>query len=207
MATERLFGEHHLPEGMRIATNGGKTLDDFSSAIRAALRDSALASEGLASKIMSSSFVDDSDTPSIKTHTQKMNDITREEFNAKLETIEVKMDARVESVSAKIEAFMAVQAERDKRMEATVNQISANNAEIKSGLGSMKMTMVLTALSTVIAIVIGVASFNATLTSNMFSAFQAGKTDSSAQAPATGTAPPSNSSQAQPSVPAAQNKK
>ncbi|KAB0502886.1 hypothetical protein TU81_00385 [Pseudomonas lini] len=43
-----------------------------------------------------------------------MNDITREEFNAKLETIEVKMDARVESVSAKIEGFLAAQAERDK---------------------------------------------------------------------------------------------
>ncbi|WP_338523336.1 hypothetical protein NUH87_26640 [Pseudomonas batumici] len=109
--------------------------------------------------------------------TQKMNDITREEFNAKLETIEAKMDARVESVSSKIESFMAVQAERDKRMEATVNQISANHSELKSSLGSMKTTVIVTAVSTVLAIVIGVASFNATLTSNMFSAFQAGKSE------------------------------
>ena len=29
-------------------------------------------------------------------YTKNMNDITREEFNAKLETIEAKMDARVE---------------------------------------------------------------------------------------------------------------
>ena len=148
---------------------------------------------------------DDRATP--KGHTESMNDITREEFNAKLETIEVKMDARVESVSAKIDAFMAVQAERDKRMEATVNQISANHAEIKSGLGSMKMTMVLTALSTVIAIVIGVASFNATLTSNMFSAFQAGKAESSAQAPSSVTLPPPSASPAQSSAPASPAKK
>ncbi|WP_145133567.1 MULTISPECIES: hypothetical protein [unclassified Pseudomonas] len=58
-----------------------------------------------------------------------MNDITREEFNAKLETIEARMDARVESVSSKIDAFLATQsavqierdkaqAERDKRFEA-----------------------------------------------------------------------------------------
>lgn len=122
------------------------------------------------------------DNISTKRDTVSMNDITREEFNAKLETIEVKMDARVESVSSKIEAFMAVQAERDKRMESIVSQIATNNSEIKSGLGSMKAAMVLTAISTVIAIVFGVASFNATLTSNMFSAFQAGKSESAAQA-------------------------
>ncbi len=54
------------------------------------------------------------DIPATVSNTQRMNDITREEFNAKLETIEVKMDARVESVSAKIEGFLAAQAERDK---------------------------------------------------------------------------------------------
>lgn len=58
-----------------------------------------------------------------------MSDISREEFNAKLETIEARMDARVESVSSKIDAFLAAQtavqaerektqAERDKRFEA-----------------------------------------------------------------------------------------
>ncbi|WP_241663546.1 hypothetical protein [Pseudomonas sp. Sample_11] len=50
-----------------------------------------------------------------ESNTQEMTDITREEFNAKLETIETKMDARAESVSSKIEAFLAVQAERDQR--------------------------------------------------------------------------------------------
>ncbi|NWB92303.1 hypothetical protein HX777_14635 [Pseudomonas agarici] len=50
-----------------------------------------------------------------------MNDITREEFNAKLETIEAKMDARAESVSAKIDAFLAVQAERDQRFNDRLN--------------------------------------------------------------------------------------
>ncbi|WP_265535454.1 hypothetical protein [Pseudomonas saponiphila] len=44
-----------------------------------------------------------------------MNDITREELNAKLETIETKMDARAEAMSAKLDAFLAVQAERDLR--------------------------------------------------------------------------------------------
>lgn len=107
-------------------------------------------------------------------HTERMNEITREEFNAKLETIEVKMDARVESVSAKIDGFLFAQAERDKRLDATLSQISANHAETQSSLGSMKTAMVVTAVSTVLAIVFGIASFNTALTANMMAAFQVG---------------------------------
>ena len=103
-----------------------------------------------------------------------MNEISREEFNAKLETIEVKMDARVESVSAKIDGFLFAQAERDKRLDATLSQISANHAETQSSLGSMKTAMVVTAVSTVLAIVFGIASFNTALTANMMAAFQVG---------------------------------
>lgn len=55
------------------------------------------------------------DKPPAQRHTQRMNEITREEFNAKLETIEVKMDARSEAVTSKIDAFLALQAERDAR--------------------------------------------------------------------------------------------
>ncbi|MCF4997430.1 hypothetical protein GIW70_23670 [Pseudomonas syringae] len=43
-----------------------------------------------------------------------MSNITREEFNARIETIEARMDARVEATSAKIDAFLLAQAERDK---------------------------------------------------------------------------------------------
>lgn len=106
-----------------------------------------------------------------------MNDITREEFNAKLETIETKMDARVEIVSTKIEGFMAAQLERDKRLEAALSQITANHAETKSSISSMKNTLIVTAVTGVIAIVLGIAAFNATLTSNMLAAFQAGKAE------------------------------
>ena len=123
-------------------------------------------------KISPRDLIDDSRSPI--GDTQGMNDITREEFNAKLETIEVKMDARVESVSAKIDGFLSAQAERDKRLDAALAQISANHAETKSSLSSMKLTMIVTAVSTVLAIVFGIASFNTALTSNMMAAFQVG---------------------------------
>ena len=110
-------------------------------------------------------------------NTKPMNDITREEFNARMETIEVKMDARVEAVSGKIDAFIAVQAERDKRMEAIVSQISATHTEIKTSINSMKTTTIVTAVSAVLAIVIGIAGFNAMLTSNMIASFQMGRSE------------------------------
>ncbi|WIN08173.1 MULTISPECIES: hypothetical protein [Pseudomonas] len=118
---------------------------------------------------------DDKPTPSADT--ESMNEITREEFNAKLETIETKMDARVAEVSSKIDSFVAIQTERDKRMEATLEQISSNHGSIKSSIGSMKTTMIVTAVSTVLAIVIGVAGFNAMLTSNMVASFQMGRSE------------------------------
>lgn len=117
-------------------------------------------------------------------HTQTMNDITREEFNARMETIEVKMDARVEAVSGKIDAFIAVQAERDKRMEAIVSQISATHTEIKTSINSMKTTTIVTAVSAVLAIVIGIAGFNAMLTSNMIASFQMGRSERALETPA-----------------------
>lgn len=133
---------------------------------------------------------DDNSTTTADTH--QMNDITRDELNAKLETIEVKMDARVEAVSAKIDGFLAAQAERDKRLDAALAQIGKDNADTKSIITSMKTTLVVTALSTVIAIVLGVAAFNTALTSNMLSAFQAGKSDqpTAAVVPPSQTAPP-----------------
>ncbi|MBJ2270723.1 hypothetical protein JFT60_25425 [Pseudomonas sp. MF6772] len=143
---------------------------------------------------------DDRATPS--GHTQAMNDITREEFNAKIETIETKMDARVESVSAKIEGFLSAQAERDKRLDVVLAQIGKDNGDTKTSISSMKTTLVVTAVSTVLAIVLGVAAFNTALTSNMLSAFQLGKsTPTSAYetvAPESHKAPPASA--APPSV-------
>lgn len=64
------------------------------------------------------------DRPVAAGDTRPMNEITREEFNAKLETIEVKMDARLESVSAKIDGFLAAQSERDKRYELLAERVT-----------------------------------------------------------------------------------
>ncbi|WP_236169756.1 hypothetical protein [Pseudomonas atacamensis] len=140
-------------------------------------------------------------------HTATMSEISREELSAKLETIEVKMDARVESVSGKIDGFLAAQVERDKRLDAALAQIAKDNSETKSSLSSMKATLIVTAVSTVIAIVLGVAGFNTALTSNMMSAFQLGKaeqsskpSESSAPSAAVPPAPPTPSNSKKPAT-------
>jgi|GEM_PF-5015687 len=94
-----------------------------------------------------------------------MNDITREEFNAKLETIEVKMDARVESISSKIEGFLAAQAERDRRLDESIAGVRRDIDK----LGSLKLNIWGAMLT---AIGVGVA-----ITALSVSFYQTGKVD------------------------------
>ncbi|WP_052075136.1 hypothetical protein [Pseudomonas lutea] len=139
-------------------------------------------------------------TPPQRGKSHSMSDITRDELNAKLETIEVKMDARAESVLSKIDGFLAAQAERDKRLDAALTQISKDHGETKASISSMKTTLIVTAVSSVIAIVLGIAGFNTALTSNMMSAFQLGKSEqaSSATAQSTPSAKPLSSTPSTP---------
>lgn len=117
------------------------------------------------------------DIKEAQSHTQPMNDITREEFNARMETIEVKMDARVETVSAKIEGFLAVQAERDKRLDESIANIRGDI----SRLGSLKLN-IWGAMLTAVGVGIAIAALSVTF-------YQTGKADKPESPPAAITAP------------------
>lgn len=109
-----------------------------------------------------------------------MNDITREEFNARLETIEVKMDARVEAISSKIDGFLAAQAERDRRLD---DSIAGVRRDIDR-LGSLKLN-IWGAMVTAVTVGIAITALSLTF-------YQAGKTDisSASSAPPAISAPP-----------------
>ena len=122
------------------------------------------------------------DTDPRRRNTVPMSELTREELDAKLEIIELRMDARVASIESrcagiesKIDSFIAVQKEQMKLTEHRLKTFEDDHAEYRKDFKNLKLTIVVTAISAVLAIVIGVASFNATLTSNMLGAFQAGK--------------------------------
>lgn len=111
-----------------------------------------------------------------------MNDVPRPELDAKLELIETRMDARLASIESKIDAFIAAQAARDATQgirnsgfETSIRRLEKATGEVRTSINAMKTTLIVTAITTVLAIVFGIASFNSALTSNMLAAFQAGK--------------------------------
>ena len=89
-----------------------------------------------------------------------MNSPTREEFNAKLEAIETRMDARVASI------------------ERAVADAIASARETRGDIKNLKWTIIATAIATVL----GIAAFNATVLSNMLASFESGKNTAAAQA-------------------------
>lgn len=120
-----------------------------------------------------------------------MDFVPRPELDAKLEVLAARMDGRVAELTGKIDGYMARMEERDKRNdERAVNfasslgdvktELHETRNEIKSALGSMKSTVITTGIGSVLAIVLGVAAFNATVLSNMIASFESGKSTSAA---------------------------
>lgn len=103
-----------------------------------------------------------------------MNAVAREEFEAKLQAIEARMDARVASIDGKFEAMLA----RIQSMNETL-------VETKAAFNSVKTTVVVTGVSAVLAVLFGIASFNASLLNNMISSFDSGRETASAITAAT----------------------
>lgn len=146
-----------------------------------------------------------SDNGPNRADTEPMNDITREEFNAKLETIEARMDARVESVSSKIDAFLATQAavqverdkaqtERDKRLEMLAERATkaAEGAEEAAKQAATVKANYWAAVAVQLLAVVGIlagayfanqANILGAMQTTM-SAFQAGKAENTPLAPA-----------------------
>ena len=104
-----------------------------------------------------------------------MADITREEIEAKVAASEARADTQYAIFIGKLDQMNAKIDIRFAQMEEffrTTNQ----------AILSLKITTIVTGISNTIAIILGVASFNATLQSNMIAAYGAGKDLATAQA-------------------------
>lgn len=122
------------------------------------------------------------DTRGSRPNHSSMNTPSREEFEAKIQTIEARMDGRVASIEAKIDGLVNVLNERFRSMDERMGRMEDDSRETKAAVGNLKSTLIVTAISTVLAIVLGVAAFNATVLSNMVASFESGKSTSAAQA-------------------------
>lgn len=103
MASERLFEDHHLPEGMRIATNTGKSLDDVLAAMKLALEKQRSEETSFYRDLLPGRSNSDKSEP--KDHTDSMNDITREEIDTKLQLIEERLDRKVSDIAKSVSDF------------------------------------------------------------------------------------------------------
>ena len=113
---------------------------------------------------------------------EPMNAVTPGELDAKLQAIEARMDGRIATLTERMDGYMARMEERDKRSDdrfanfnTALADVSSDIKDAKSAVGSLKTTIVVTAVSSVLAIVLGVAAFNATVLSNMVASFDSGR--------------------------------
>jgi flagellar biosynthesis component FlhA len=93
-----------------------------------------------------------------------MADMTREEVDAKIATNEARSDALVAAILAKMDMLIARMDDMDRRMR-----------DLVASFADLKKTVILTGISSVLAIMFGMAGFNAALLSNMTGAFESGK--------------------------------
>ncbi|CAM2143724.1 protein of unknown function [Pararobbsia alpina] len=128
-----------------------------------------------------------------KKEPQPMNAPSREEFEARLETIEVKMDARTKSIEDKIDGLVARLTERDQRLEMLAQQATksaesaAQSAEKAAGLRASYWASAVVTIVSVLAIAagmfIGMKQSDESLVQATLSVFQAGQA-AGASAPA-----------------------
>lgn len=100
-----------------------------------------------------------------------MADISREEIAAKFE----REEALRESMLVPVLAQTAIIVARLDGLDARADRIDQTLLDIKAYVSSLKSTIILTGISSVVAVTLGVAAFNAALQSNTTTSFAAGK--------------------------------
>lgn len=104
--------------------------------------------------------------------------MTREEMAARLELVEARSDARLSRF--------------EERIDQSIGEMRRDRAEIKEDVRSLvsefkatKLQLILAMVGTGVAVVLGIAAFNATVLSNMVAAFESGKSSATAITQAT----------------------
>lgn len=114
---------------------------------------------------------------------------SRDEMEARIATVEARVGGRAATFQATVDGYIARMDEREiqnRELFAQNNQrfdrMEAMLADMQAQIRSLKTTIIVTAISTGIAVVLGIGAINATLSSNMLAAFEQGAGVSSAQA-------------------------
>lgn len=132
-----------------------------------------------------------------------MSALTREEFHAKLETAKVRQDARAASIETKMDAFSDRadarfagiderfgqvdrrfdQVDRrfeqvDRRLEQVdrrFEHVDRRFDQVDKRIDHLRMTIIVTGITSVMTIILGMGAFNAALLSNMITSYDSGR--------------------------------
>lgn len=111
-----------------------------------------------------------------------MNDITRAEIDARFEANEARREAQIATIHGKIDAVVVrldgltqLLGNQSQRIDRLENSLSVMADTMANAMASLKTTVIITGITSVIAIVLGMAGFNAALLSNMTATFESGK--------------------------------
>ena len=96
--------------------------------------------------------------------------------------LEARMDGRISSMEATFASFVKLMDERQKVSDARFDRIEAMPAEMRASIASLRTTIVVTGISSVLAAVLGISAINAALYSNMLAALSADKEMAALQA-------------------------
>jgi hypothetical protein len=106
-----------------------------------------------------------------------MSEINREEIDAKLTANEARNGAQYAVINGKLDVIVERLDNQSKRIDRLDRSVEAATG----ALSSLRGTIVLTGLTSVVAIILGVAGFNAALLSNMTAMFESGKVNAEMQ--------------------------
>ena len=105
----------------------------------------------------------------------EVNAVSKDLLDARLETIEARMDARMVQIEGLVASVAKSQADARQEIDFLRQESKADNK-------STRTTMIVTAIASALTIVIGIGAFNATVLSNMVASFESGKNTASSQA-------------------------
>lgn len=106
-----------------------------------------------------------------------METVSRPELDAKLEAMEARADARLSRFEERIN--LAINAMTSEGREFK-EEIKTLRQDIDARHSNMRSTLIITAVTVVLTIVLGIGAFNATLLSNMVASFESGKSTATA---------------------------
>jgi CII-binding regulator of phage lambda lysogenization HflD len=101
---------------------------------------------------------------------------------AQVAILEARMDGRMSSMETTFANFVQLMDERHRASEARMDRMEAMLAEIRADIRSLRTTIVVTAITSVLAAVLGISAVNASLYSNMRATFEMGKEEAAARA-------------------------